>query len=219
MEKEISFILETAGKYFKNAPGRKDVLSVFAGLRPLASDPSNPHSTKEISRRHKIIVSRSGLITITGGKWTTYRRMASETIDMAIRQKFLVKKICRTETLVLDDFTGSYLKPHYKIYGRYSRDIEKLTDDNPSLIGPVHPQFPYTAAEIRWICRNEMAVTVEDILARRTRALFLNSRASVEAAPEIARIMADEFDFNEKWQKEQVDSFKKLAENYMLAEN
>jgi len=219
LEKEVSFILETAGKYFINVPGRKDVLSVFAGLRPLASDPSNPHSTKEISRRHKILVSRSGLITITGGKWTTYRRMASETIDRAIREKFLEKKICHTETLILDDFTGSFLKPHFKIYGSSSKEIENLAIGNPALLETIHPQFPYTVAEIIWIFRNEMAVTVEDILARRTRALFLNSAASVEAAPEIARIMADESGLDEKWQNEQVDSFKKLAEYYMLAKN
>jgi glycerol-3-phosphate dehydrogenase len=219
LEKEISFILETAGKYLKKAPGRKDVLSVFAGLRPLASDPSNPHSTKEISRRHKIIVSRSGLITITGGKWTTYRCMASETLDRAISEKLLENKKCITQKLVLDDFSGSFLLPHFKIYGRFSGEIEKLTEGNPGQLRAVQSRFPYTVAEIRWICRNEMAVTIEDILARRTRALFLDSRASVEAAPEVARIMAEEYGYDEEWQKEQVKSYNKLAENYMLTEN
>jgi glycerol-3-phosphate dehydrogenase len=216
-EKEISFILETAGKYLVRSPQRKDVLSLFAGLRPLASDPSNPHSTKEISRRHKIIVSSSGLITITGGKWTTYRRMASETIDRAIREKFLEKRMCSTEALSLDDFHGSFILPHFKVYGRFSGEIEKLSANDPALLLPVHSLFPYTVAEIRWICRNEMPVTVEDILARRTRALFLDSRASVEAAPAVARIMAIEFGHGEEWQKEQVISYIKLAENYMLA--
>jgi glycerol-3-phosphate dehydrogenase len=217
LEKEISFILENAGKYFKKAPGRNDVLSVFAGLRPLASDPADPHSTKEISRRHKIIVSRSGLITITGGKWTTYRRMASETLDRAIREKLLQKRNCITETLLLDDCSSRYLLPHFKIYGRFSAEIEKLADGNPDLLKPVHPELPYTSAEIIWICRNEMVVKVEDVLARRTRALFLDSRASVEAAPAIARVMAGEFGYDMKWQEEQIYSFNKLAENYMLA--
>jgi glycerol-3-phosphate dehydrogenase len=219
MEDEISFILETAGKYLIKVPGRKDVLCVFAGLRPLASDPSNPHSTKEISRRHKIIVSRSGLITITGGKWTTYRRMASETLERAISEKFLLKRECVTENLVLDDFNGSYLFPHMKVYGRSSVDIEKLIAGNKNLLRKIHHEFSYTAAEVIWICRNEMAVNVEDILARRTRALFLNARASAEAAPQVARIMAEEFGFDEKWQKEQVFSFNKLAENYILLGN
>jgi len=218
LEKEISFILETAGKYFIKSPDRKDVLSVFAGLRPLASDPSDPHSTKEISRRHKIIVSKSGLITITGGKWTTYRRMASETIDRAIREKFLESKKCRTETLKLSESGSGTLYPHFKIYGNHSAEIEKIADGNDGLLKPVHPAFPYTIAEIMWICRNEMAVNIGDILARRCRALFLDSRASVEAAPEIARIMALELGHDEKWQEEQVNSYIRLAENYMLSE-
>lgn len=219
LEKEISFILETAGKYLEKAPGRKDVLSLFAGLRPLASDPSNPHSTKEISRRHKILVSRSGLITITGGKWTTYRRMAAETIERAIGEKLLEKRECRTENLILDDFTGTYLLPHFKIYGKFSKEIEKLSTGNNKLLRTVHPDLPYTVAEIMWICRNEMAATVEDVLARRTRALFLDSHASVEAVPEVTRIMAAELGYDEKWQREQVNSFIKLAENYMIAIN
>jgi glycerol-3-phosphate dehydrogenase len=219
LEKEISFILKTAAKYLIRAPQRKDVLSVFAGLRPLASDPSNPHSTKEISRRHKIIVSPSNLITITGGKWTTYRRMASETIDRAIREKLLDKKKCLTENLPIDDYRGSFLMPHFKIYGRFSCGIEKLAEGKPQLLRQVHPCLPYTFAEIIWICRNEMAVTVEDILARRTRSLFLDSKSSLEAAPEIARIMAEEYGFDGVWKEEQVNSYYKIAENYMLAEN
>jgi glycerol-3-phosphate dehydrogenase len=218
LEKEIAFILETAGKYLIRSPQRKDVLSVFAGLRPLASDPSDPHSTKEISRRHKIIVSPSHLITITGGKWTTYRRMASETLDRAIHEKLLDKKKCHTADLPLDDFTGSFLLPHFKIYGRFSGEIEKLAEGKPELLRQVHPWLPYTVAEIIWICSNEMAVTIEDILARRTRSLFLDSRSSVEAAPAIARIMAAELGHDEKWKEEQVTSFNKLAENYMIAE-
>jgi glycerol-3-phosphate dehydrogenase len=216
LEKEVSFILETAGNYMKRAPGREDVLSVFAGLRPLASVPSDPHSTKEISRRHKIIVSESGMITITGGKWTTYRRMASETIDRAIGIGLLDRRECRTRDLVLDDYTGNYLYPHFRIYGKHSPDIEKLIDGNKELSRTINRAFPYTIAEIKWICRNEMAVTVEDILARRTRALFLDSRASVEAAPGVARIMAEESGFDDKWQREQCDSYSSLAENYFL---
>jgi glycerol-3-phosphate dehydrogenase len=218
LEKEISFILDTARKYFVRSPERKDVLSVFAGLRPLASDPSNPHSTKEISRRHKIIVSCSGLITITGGKWTTYRRMASETLDRAISEKFLEKRRCITETMPLDNYNGSFALPHLKIYGKFSEEIEKLAGSNSDFFKTVHPLFPYTIAEIRWICRNEMAVMAEDILARRTRALFLDSRASMDAAPEIVKIMAEEFGHDEKWQEEQLQSYNKLAGIYMLQE-
>jgi glycerol-3-phosphate dehydrogenase len=219
LEEEISFILETAGQYFKKVPSRKDVRSVFAGLRPLASDKSNKGSTREISRRHKIIFSKSGLLTITGGKWTTYRRMASETLDRAIAEKLLEKKACITEKIVFDDNSSSHLLPHFRIYGRHSAEIAKIAGNGNSLMEALHPVFTFTAAELIWICRNEMPVTVEDILARRTRALFLDSKASVEVAPEVARIMAAEFGHGMEWQNEQVASFTKLAGNYMLNGN
>jgi glycerol-3-phosphate dehydrogenase len=144
--------------------------------------------------------------------------MASETIDRAIREKLLEKRKCRTKTLSLDDFNGELPKLHFRIYGRFSNEIAKLSEGKPELNQQVHSRLPYTVAEIIWICRNEMAVTVEDLLARRTRSLFLDSRSSVEAAPGIARILAAELGRDEKWEAEQVSSFQKLAENYILSE-
>ena len=215
LEKEISFILDTAEKYLIKPPKREDVLCIFAGLRPLAANPDNPASTKEVSRRHKITLSPSGLLTIIGGKWTTYRRMAEETIDSAIKAGLLDKRICVTSDLKLTTLTMDDFSDRLHIYGNNSADIKKMISESPESGLPIDPRLPYTRAEIIWICRNEMPFNVEDILARRTRALFLNARASAEIAPEIAGMMAAEFGYDQKWRSEQVDMYNQLVRNYL----
>ena len=215
LESEINFILQTAEGYFVKPPRRKDILCVFAGLRPLAADPDNPSSTKEVSRRHKITLSRSGLLTIIGGKWTTYRRMAEETIDRAIKEGFLERAICITSDLKLTTLTTSNTSDRLHIYGDNSIEIKKMITENSGLGIPVDPRLPYTRAEILWICRNEMPLHVEDILARRTRSLFLNARASAEIAPEVADLMATEFGYDQKWKSEQIESYNQLVKNYI----
>jgi glycerol-3-phosphate dehydrogenase len=215
MEKEINFILQTAKKYLVKPPRREDILSIFAGLRPLAASPDNPASTKEVSRRHKITLSPSGLLTIIGGKWTTYRLMAEETIDKAIKAGFLDKKRCVTSNLKLSTSKVSNSSDRLKIYGDRSSEIEKMISQNPGLGIPINPSLPYTKAEMIWICRNEMPVNLEDLLARRTRALFLNARASNEIASEVAYLMAVEFGHDMKWQNEQIESYKQLVKNYI----
>ena len=215
LKSEINFILHTAAKYLVKSPRREDILSVFAGLRPLAANPDNPHSTKEVSRRHKITISSSGLLTIVGGKWTTYRRMAEETIDKAIAKGFLEKKICVTSDHSLLSDSANISTDRLRIYGDKSKEIENITIENPATITPIHPGFPYIRAEIIWICRNEMPVTIEDILARRTRALFLNAQASTEIAGEVASMMAQELGYDLLWQQNQVQSYIQLTKNYI----
>lgn len=215
---EIDFILRTAGKYLKRKPERSDVLTIFAGLRPLAANQGNNQSTKEISRRHKITISKSGLLTITGGKWTTYRCMAEETINRAIKERILVKKKCVTRDYPL--CPGNY-KPsaeHFKIYGENAMHIEKMIQDDPSSGEKLHRSFPYTRAEILWIIRNEMPCTLGDILARRTRALFLDARASINMAPVVAGIMASERGKDNEWADRQVTEYIKSAGKYLRYE-
>jgi glycerol-3-phosphate dehydrogenase len=214
LESEINFILGTASKYFVNPARREDVLCIFAGLRPLAADPHNPSSTKEVSRRHKITISPSGLITIIGGKWTTYRRMAEETVDRAIKAGLPGKRRCVTSELklVTSDSPGS---GRLRIYGAQSAEIEKMIQENPELGIRIDPGLPYTKAELTWMCRNEMPLYLDDLLARRSRSLFLNARASADIAPEAARIMAEEMGHDEKWQKDQVESYRQLVKNYI----
>lgn len=214
LESEINFILHTAEQYLVKAPKREDILSVFAGLRPLAANPDNPHSTKEVSRRHKIALSPSGLLTIVGGKWTTYRRMAEETIHKAIAAGFLEKRKCITSNHPLTAQTGNH-SDRLSIYGDKSFEIEAMICINPELGIPIDPRLPYTKAEIVWICRNEMPINIEDILARRTRALFLNAKASSDMAPETAALMGKEFGYDLQWQKNQVESYLQLVKNYI----
>jgi glycerol-3-phosphate dehydrogenase len=214
LEKEINFILQTAGRYLVRAPERKDVLCIFAGLRPLAANPDNPGSTKEVSRRHKITLSPSGLLTIIGGKWTTYRRMAEETLDKAIKEGFLEKSKCITAGLRLSK-VNSGNKNRLNIYGDHQQDIEKLISGSPGMGLPIDTRLPYTRAEIVWICRNEMPLSIEDILARRTRALFLNANASGSIAPEVAEIMAQEFEYDMEWRDRQVEAYNQLVRNYI----
>ena len=215
LEKEIEFILNTAGRYFVKQPQRKDVLCIFAGLRPLASNPGNPDSTKEVSRRHKLTLSNSGLVTIIGGKWTTYRRMAEETIDKAIAAGLIERKECVTRNLKLASLTNDFSNGRLHIYGDHISDIEQLISAVPELGKPICGELPYTRAEIIWICRSEMPLNLEDILARRTRALILNARASSAIAPAVAALMAEELGHDEKWQNEQVSSYNELVKNYI----
>jgi glycerol-3-phosphate dehydrogenase len=215
LEKEISFILQTAGKYLVKPPRREDILSIFAGLRPLAANPDNPESTREVSRRHKITLSPSGLLTIIGGKWTTYRLMAEETLDKAIKSGFLEKRKCVTSDLKLATLNKIDTSDRLHIYGDKSSEIKRLITENPGLGERIDPRLPYTRAELIWICRNEMPLTIDDMLSRRTRALLLNARASSDIAVNVADLMAEEAGFNLKWKQEQVESYRQLVKNYI----
>jgi glycerol-3-phosphate dehydrogenase len=215
LDEEIDFILRTAGRYLTRQPSRQDVQCIFAGLRPLAANPDNPSATKEVSRRHKITLSPSGLLSIIGGKWTSYRRMAEETIDRGIRAGMIPPAKCRTKNFPFYHNATLLQNDRLKIYGDRAWEIEKLIDNDPSCGKQVHPGLPYTKAEIIWICRNEMPVKLEDVLARRTRSLLLDARASLEIANEVATIMAAELDRDEKWIEEQEAEYKKTTENYL----
>ncbi|HZH94420.1 MAG TPA: glycerol-3-phosphate dehydrogenase/oxidase [Flavisolibacter sp.] len=216
LDKEISFVLNTVKQYLTAAPSRSDVLSVFAGLRPLAVPTKKTNSTKEISRDHKLIVSASGLITITGGKWTTYRKMAEETVNKAIGIGALKFAACTTKTISIHGCTAAYIENHLSVYGSDVEQVLQLTRITPSLEKTLVPPFPYTEAEVVWAVRNEMARTVEDVLARRLRILFLNARAAINAAPRAAALMAAELGYDEAWQRAQVNEFTKLATQYLL---
>ena len=215
LKEETDFILSTAASYFKKKPTEDDILSVFSGLRPLAAPTdSNSNSTKEISRDHKLMVSAKGLITITGGKWTTYRRMAEETVDLAIKEAGITPKACQTEHLAIHGCENATDENYLNIYGSDRKAIEGLINQSPELAQKLHPNFPYTHAEVVWSVRNEMAETVEDILSRRLRVLIINAKAAIEMSTTVATIMAKEVGADKNWEDEQVNSFVKLAEGY-----
>ncbi|MCD6347408.1 MAG: glycerol-3-phosphate dehydrogenase/oxidase [Bacteroidales bacterium] len=217
LEEEIDFVLNTAGRYLTRPPQRSDVQSIFAGLRPLAAPEGEGKKTKEISRSHKVIVSLSGLVTITGGKWTTYRKMGQDTIDKAALVAGLDDRKCITENLSLHGYIkNADLNDHLYVYGSDAIAIRSIISDKPELGEKLHERLDFTHAEVIWACRQEMALTLDDVLARRVRALFLDARAAIEMAPKVAAIMAQELGKDEAWQREQVEEFTELAKGYFL---
>lgn len=219
MRSEVDFILETAGRYLTRPPKREDVLSVFAGLRPLAAPRHEGTKTKEISRSHKLIREKSGLLTIIGGKWTTYRKMAQDTVDMALRHMDIPTHPCRTEDYPIH---GSRPDPDFSdplyVYGSDADEIRALTATSPEMQERLHPHYAYTVGEITWIIRHEMTQTLEDVLARRLRILFMDARAAMEMAPRVAGLLAAERGKDPAWATEQLEEFGKLASQYILSD-
>lgn len=214
LEEEIEFILLNFNQYNEIKIKRKDILSVFAGLRPLVKT-SNTGSTAFASRDHTIIVSKSNLITITGGKWTTYRKMAKDAVNNASFVGKLPVVKCATRNLKLHGFSENIkYGDQLSSYGTDREKILELISNQPALAEKIHPLFKYTKAEVVWAVKNEMAMLVEDFLARRSRMLFLNAYAALESAPLVAEIMAKELGRDENWQIEQVQEFAELAKGY-----
>ena len=215
LDDEIDFILKNTAAYLTRAPQRNDILSVFAGLRPLAAPEKSDGSTKEISRDHKLMVSASGLLTITGGKWTTYRKMAEQTVDKAIATAGLPPSPCRTENIQIHGYQEQTQDGHWAIYGSDATAIRALGEDRPELAEKLHPDFGHTGAEVVWAVHHEMARTVEDVLARRFRILFLDAAKSLEMAPKVAAIMAGQLTESDHWISEQLRSYEQLAAGYL----
>ena len=216
MEKEIDFILSTAGQYLDKAPTRDDVLSVFAGIRPLVRS-SGASSTAALSRDHVIHIDRSGLVSIMGGKWTTYRHMAEDCVDQAATLAQLPERPCVTQHLHIHGFHGEAKQfGSLAMYGSDAYDIYKLIENNVHLQERLHPALPYMKAEVVWAARHEMARSVEDVLARRTRALFLDARAALEMSPVVADLMAAELAWDQKVKERSVEEFREVASNYCL---
>jgi len=219
LETEVDFVLRNADKYLSKTITRDDVLSVFAGLRPLAAPAEGSKSTKEISRSHKLILSPSGLITITGGKWTTYRKMAEDTVDAAIRVANLIPQNCLTANLPIHGNMPDVDRTDYLyVYGSDREALLKLVDENPAWSQKLHPAYDFMKAEVIWAVRNEMARTVEDVLARRIRVLFLDAKAAIEMAPIVANLMAKQMDYDKAWEVTQVAAFNEVAKGYLLTE-
>ena len=221
LEKEIKFVLETAQRFLSKKPTRTDVLSVFAGLRPLAAPEGEGQSTKEVSRSHKIIVSETGLITITGGKWTTYRKIAEDIMDKAISVHNLPKSDCKTEHISIhgnQKTTALDRENHLYIYGTDIPKILQLQEKEPELKEKLHPNYEYKMAEVAWAVRYEMARTIEDVLARRVRLLFLDARAAIDSCEKVGDLLAKELNHDETWKQNQIAVFKTLANGFLLKE-
>ncbi len=215
LEEEIEFVLDTASRFFVRPPTRADVLAVFVGLRPLVKGEGK---TSALSRDHVIHVDTSGLLTITGGKWTTYRHMAEDCVDHAITLGKLPDAECPTKSLRIHGYQeDSASLGSLEVYGSDAEKIRALAASSPELAVRLHPALPYIAAEIVWAAREEMARTVEDALARHTRALFLNANAAIAMAEPAAKLLAAELGRDEAWVAAQVKEFKELAQQYRVA--
>ncbi|SKB01251.1 glycerol-3-phosphate dehydrogenase [Prosthecobacter debontii] len=216
LEEEIAFIFTQITRYLTRDPTPADVLSVYAGLRPLIK--ADASSTAALSRDHLISVSDSGLITLAGGKWTTYRKMAEDVIDHAEMIGALEHHHCGTHDLTIHGAGASQEEAasHLHYYGSDAVGVRALIQENPSLGEPLHPKLEFLRAEVVWHARHEMARTVEDVLARRTRALLLDARASMEAAPTVAHLLAVELGRDAAWEARQIKAYVQLAEGYLL---
>ena len=214
---EIYYLLEHAGRYLHRCPSESDIRSRFAGLRPLVGARSGSRATATLSREHEIFTAASGLITVIGGKWTTYRRMGEELIDRAEVIAGLPHKQSRTASLKLHacpsiaNFSGDH---SCHMYGDDAQGIESLILANPELATALHPRLPYRAAEVIWAARHEMAQTIEDVLARRTRALFLDARAAMEAAAFVGELLQRELQQRTDWKVDQLQKFSEIARGY-----
>jgi len=225
LEEEVTFLLEHAARYLTRDPRPEDVLSVYAGLRPLVRT-EGATRTASLSRDHSIFESPSGLVTIVGGKWTTYRRMGEDVVDHAARMAELPPRPSTTATLRLhgapqeDKVERSAAGTPSETLAAYGTDADRvraLAEADPELAVPMHPRLPYLMCEVAWAVRHEMARTVEDVLSRRTRALVLDARAAMECAPAVARIVARELGRDERWEREQIAALERRARGSLLS--
>ena len=216
LEEEIQFILATAARYLTKAPKRSDVLSVFAGLRPLAASNGEGKKTKEISRSHKIVQSNSGLLTMIGGKWTTYRKMGEDLVDATEKKNGWTKTSTKTKHLKIHGYKENVDHSNPLYY--YGSDEEKILNlaqinGNKKLISN---SLQVIEAQVIWAVEEEMCRTVEDFLARRTRCQLLDARESIKMAPQVAEIMANQLGKDDVWKKQQVDEYVNVTMNYIL---
>jgi glycerol-3-phosphate dehydrogenase len=221
LHEERDFVLEHAAKYLEKDPSETDILSVYAGLRPLVSAGSGT-KTSSLSRDHTILVSDSGLISITGGKWTTYRKMAVDVVNKAAEAARLPQKESGTEHLTIHGSAEHLPTPTgtgdtMEVYGTDAPGIQALEAEQPELAKPIHDRLPYRRSEVLWHARHEMAQTVEDVLARRTRAVILDARAAAEAADTVADLLARELQRDEAWARQSAEHFREIAAGYDFA--
>jgi glycerol-3-phosphate dehydrogenase len=219
MAKETEFLSEHIGIYFGRRPKESEVLSVWSGLRPLVRK-QGTKNTAALSREHTVLVSASGMVSVTGGKWTTYRRMGEDAVEIAAKSAGLAASPSRTQELRLFGWSEAAAQAQdseheLAVYGSEQAAIDELARSEVGLGETIHPALPYRYAEVVWAVRQEMSRTVEDVLARRTRALFLNARAAMESAAGVAACMAKELGRDERWAQAQVEAFRALAAGYV----
>ncbi len=228
---DVDYLLEAANNVTTSHLTRDDVTGVWAGLRPLLAPPSRgghvSERTSDLSRRHTVRTSPHGVVTVTGGKLTTYRKMAQDTVDAVVRTlgESPQSRRCVTKSLALHGATTppknpiAPSEPHSRLEGRYGTDAPKvadLADGEPELLQPAIAGLPYTGAELRYAAREEMAQTLEDVLARRTRASIQQARPTMKAAAAIATLIAADMGWDEHEATEQANRFVESCQKELL---
>ena len=214
MPSERQFIIDYVERFLGRRPLPEEVLSVWSGLRPLIKNGSG--KTSKLSRDHTILVSASGLLTIAGGKWTTYRKMGEDAIDRVCSIHHLTAGKSRTAELPLHGYETGLAQDQWEtVYGSDRGALEELIATKPHYAERIHPDLPYRMGEVVWAARFEMARSVEDVLARRTRALFLNARAAIAAAPAVAALLGAELNRDIAWQERDLAHFQSVAAGYV----
>ena len=187
------------------------------GLRPLVKR-KGAKNTSLLARDHTIYVSESKLISITGGKWTTYRKMAEEAINnVAYVGKLPIVKSATDGLQIVGNTADKIEETYLQVYGSHATEIKKLYEENNTWLEKIHPRYDYTKAQVIWAVRNEMAITIEDVLARRIRLLFIDAKAAMESAETVAILMALEMNKDKAWEKEQIEKFILLAKKYLIS--
>ena len=219
LPEEIEFLLDTLNPYLNDPIGTGDIRSAFSGIRPLVAADSQ-RSTAKLSREHRILVDpKSAMLTVTGGKWTTYRKMAEDTIDRAVEVGQLSANECQTSSLALYGSPGSAVESGALAgYGSDADLIRNRMRQDPTLAQRAHPDLPLSVGEISWACEQEMAQSVEDVLARRSRWLTLDARNSIAAARKVAEVMALLLQRDASWIERQVHDFTNVASAYIYGD-
>ena len=215
---EIEYLIDHAAHYFQRRIDPSDILSAFAGLRPLVNA-GNAQDTASVSRDHVVRISKSGLVTVTGGKWTTYRKIAEDTINTAIQVGGLDSRPCITTDLRLH----GWQEPHeeggpLQVYGADQKNVEAVMQEVDCGHERLHPDLPYSRGEVHWAVRHEMARTVSDVLVRRIPALYMNRHVALTSAPLVAGILAQELGRDESWTAAQISSMIRQAEACLPAQ-
>ncbi len=217
LSEELDFLLSQAARYLTKDPSPEDVLSAFAGLRPLVRE-GGSENTSSLSRDHIIHISGSGLVTVAGGKWTTYRKMAEDAVDQAAALTGFEDRPCITKELRIHGYHQDASRfGELETYGADAPAVQDVLRRALRYEERLHPALRPRAGEVIWAVEQEMARTVEDFLARRTRCLLLDARASIEVAPQVAHLMAEALGRDDRWTEQQIRDFTELAEGYIVA--
>lgn len=217
LQKEINLIIKNANLYLEEPLTKEDISAVYAGIRPLMQVPQDKTSTAKISREDHIDISRSGLITIVGGKWTTYRHMGEKVINFAIAHNKLANKSCKTRNLKLHGYVSAIeaadIPFNYRFYGSEYETIKEM----PNFHKVLHDDLPICEAQILYAIKYEQALTLDDVLARRTRCLFLNAEATLSIVEKVADIMQKALQQTKQWKEQQIKDFTTIAKKYLIS--